>query len=277
MILQDVLVLFDWHGTIVESMQTGYWGLSQVFAKHDMAQPCPQKYRDLDGLPLRDIVNRLLPPSHAHLESVVLSQISELIQSESFNAETAMPPITAIDGMLDVITELKGLGAKCGLVTNHCADFLSNCDFRMVPQLGPHLYEAIVTGSDLSKPDPRTIYLAAKRADFAHGKIIFVGDTATDVGTARAACVPSIGVAWGSDGKCKKCIGLEIANADVVLTSPDELSRAIQQLAAVAPALDWQKRYDASSFGTGKIGGEPRRGAGGGGGGLPGRRDHFAP
>lgn len=51
------------------------------------------------------------------------------------------------------------------------------------------------------KPDPRGAWMAAAACAAAPGDCVFVGDSATDRDTARAAGMPAVGVAWGTTAR----------------------------------------------------------------------------
>jgi len=68
------------------------------------------------------------------------------------------------------------------------------------------------------KPDPSGLLQLLAELAAAPGEAAMIGDSATDVATARAAGVVSVGVAWGLDP-----VGLRAAQPDLVLEHPREL------------------------------------------------------
>jgi phosphoglycolate phosphatase len=68
------------------------------------------------------------------------------------------------------------------------------------------------------KPDPSGLLRLAAELEARPDETVMIGDSATDVATARAAGVRVVGVAWGLDPP-----GLRAANPDRLLEHPREL------------------------------------------------------
>jgi phosphoglycolate phosphatase len=68
------------------------------------------------------------------------------------------------------------------------------------------------------KPDPSGLLRLAEELEARPDETVMIGDSATDVATARAAGVKVLGVAWGLDPA-----GLRAANPDRILAHPREL------------------------------------------------------
>jgi phosphoglycolate phosphatase len=80
---------------------------------------------------------------------------------------------------------------------------------------------ALVVGPDdlgCQKPDPRVLDAVAAR--LGQRVDVFVGDGGTDVGVARAAGIPVVGVTWGLKPD-------EVQGADVVIDRTDQLADAV--------------------------------------------------
>jgi len=86
-------------------------------------------------------------------------------------------------------------------------------------------FTAIVGGDTLPvrKPDPAPLLEAIARA--GGGKAVFVGDSSTDVDTARAAGVPIVAVSFGFADRPAAQLG-----ADLVIDGFDELLPALHRL-----------------------------------------------
>src|SRR3546814_13890569 len=85
------------------------------------------------------------------------------------------------------------------------------------------MFDAIIGGDTLPvrKPDPRPLLTAITQAKGA--KAIYVGDSAVDVETARAAAMPSIAVGFGFSDVCDSQLG-----ADLQFDHFDILPRAVR-------------------------------------------------
>jgi phosphoglycolate phosphatase len=126
------------------------------------------------------------------------------------------------DGVETALDALAARGVRLAICTNkpeHMARLL-------VEALGWSDRFAAIVGADTlaaRKPDPAPLLEAVARA--GGGRAVFVGDSATDAATARAAGVPFVAVGFGfHDG------AVESLGADVVIDSYAELVGALQRL-----------------------------------------------
>lgn len=90
-----------------------------------------------------------------------------------------------------------------------------------------HLFAAVIGGDSLpeQKPHPRPLIEAITQAGGTPDAAVMVGDSETDIATARAAGVPVIAVEFGYGGRPAVEFG-----ADAVIGHYDELDRAIDAL-----------------------------------------------
>ena len=92
----------------------------------------------------------------------------------------------------------------------------------LIEAAGPNTTVVLLTpGPDdlgCQKPDPRVLDAVATR--LGRRVDLFVGDGGTDVGVARAAGIPVVGVRWGLKPD-------EVQGADVVIDRTDQLAGAI--------------------------------------------------
>ncbi len=113
---------------------------------------------------------------------------------ECIDARTVLFPsaVAAID-------ELRGAGCRVGICTNK-PEALAEL---LLSRLGVRDRFASLVGADtlpVRKPDPRPLVEAVTRASGSVAQSVLVGDTETDVRTARAAGVPVALVSFGPEG-----------------------------------------------------------------------------
>jgi beta-phosphoglucomutase-like phosphatase (HAD superfamily) len=95
-------------------------------------------------------------------------------------------------------------------------------------------YFAAICGQDtfgIQKPDPQMLRLTIRRAGGEVQRAIMIGDSITDVRTARAANVPVIAVDFGYSE-----VAPEALNADRLISSFTELPRAIAAVVTQEPS-----------------------------------------
>src|SRR3546814_17759124 len=93
------------------------------------------------------------------------------------------------------------------------------------------VFDAIIGGDTLPvrKPDPLPLLTAIAQAKGA--KAIYVGDSAVDVATARAAAMPSIAVGFGFSDVCASQLG-----ADLHIDHFDMLPTAVRSIIEIGRA-----------------------------------------
>ena len=100
------------------------------------------------------------------------------------------------EGVETALDDLAGAGAKLCVCTNKFTDLSA----ALLDALDLSRYFAAVIGPDLvpaPKPDARHLIAAVEAAGGRADRAVMVGDSAADVGAARAAGVPSIVVSFG--------------------------------------------------------------------------------
>ncbi len=100
------------------------------------------------------------------------------------------------EGALAALDALAGAGARLSVCTNKRTDL----SLALLDALGMTARFAAVVGADRApapKPDGRHLIAAVEAAGGVIGRAILVGDSASDVGAARAAGAPSVVVSFG--------------------------------------------------------------------------------
>ncbi len=82
----------------------------------------------------------------------------------------------------------------------------------------------------MQKPDPEVLWLTVLRAGGEPARAIMIGDSGTDVHTARAAQVPVIAVDFGYSD-----VPIATLQPDRIISSFADLPAAIAELAAIEP------------------------------------------
>jgi len=99
-------------------------------------------------------------------------------------------------GCLALLDRLKAEGIGLGICTNK----LEGLSMKLIDALGMSAYFGAIIGPDtigIGKPDPAPYRETLRRMQRQAGPSLLIGDSETDVLTARAAGVPIIGVTFG--------------------------------------------------------------------------------
>ncbi len=129
----------------------------------------------------------------------------------------------AYDGIVDMLKKLKEKGIKTAI--------LSNKDDVTAKKVAKDLFEEGLIDLCIGgregiplKPAPDAVFEIMKHFDATKSECIYVGDTATDIKTAKNAGLYSIGVLWGFRDEKE----LKEAGADVIISRPMEIIDLIE-------------------------------------------------
>lgn len=185
-------VLFDLDGTLLDTLRDLANSMNEVLANRGLPGHPVDAYRYFVGDGAATLVSRALPESLRHPD-LIAECLAEYRAAYARHWDRTTQPY---DGIAEMLDALRGAGATLGVLSNKphdmtvaCVDrFLSRCRFACV--LGQR--ETVAR-----KPDPTGAYEAAHRMQLAPGAILYVGDTPTDMETARAAGMYAAGCTWG--------------------------------------------------------------------------------
>ena len=125
--------------------------------------------------------------------------------------------------MAETLESLKAQGARLGVLTNKPQELTD----PLLPLLGLDGLFAAIYGAGrkpYTKPDPRIFHDVA--ADCGGGPAVMIGDSITDLNTARAAGAPCILMSYGFTPVPASALG-----ADMVLDDFAQLPAALASLA----------------------------------------------
>jgi phosphoglycolate phosphatase len=127
------------------------------------------------------------------------------------------PLATLYPGILEMLRVLAARGRAQAVVSNSEGAFIRSILGRL--GAAPHL--RVMIGEDdmpAPKPDPRG--LLASLGPVPPHRAVYVGDSGTDLATARAAGLRAIGVTWGTHSRQE----LEPMGFDALVDTPLELA-----------------------------------------------------
>ena len=192
--LSGTTLVFDLDGTLVDTAPDLVATLNHVFGEADLPALRAEQIRPFISFGARRM---LMEGLRLAGETRNDAQLDELLGAflDHYSANVAVHS-AAYPNVAQVLdTALQG-GARLGVCTNKRED-LSR---KLLRALGLHdRFKAIVGRDTLSvcKPDPRHLTETIARAGGQAGRAIMIGDSATDVATAKAAGVPVVAVSFG--------------------------------------------------------------------------------
>jgi phosphoglycolate phosphatase len=192
--LAGAVVAFDLDGTLVDSAPDLIGSLNVILHEKGLPALALPAARSLVGRGARAMIEQGFaaagePLDAGETQALVRRFIAVYRDRIAFESR-------AFDGVESALGELAGAGARLCVCTNKFTDL----SVALLDALDLSAYFAAVIGPDLApapKPDARHLIAAIEAAGGRSERAVMVGDSAADVGAARAAGVPSIVVSFG--------------------------------------------------------------------------------
>jgi phosphoglycolate phosphatase len=186
-------VIFDLDGTLVDTAPDLTLATNHVLVSAGLAPTSDQSVRTMVGRGARMLITRGFAAQGVTLEAARLEQ--HYVKFVEFYSKNICTHSRPFPGAVALLERCAQAGLKLGICTNK----LEGLSVQLIEALGlSHRFGAIV-GADsigIAKPDPAP-YRETLRRLGVEGASIMVGDSETDILTARAAGVPVIGVSFG--------------------------------------------------------------------------------
>jgi phosphoglycolate phosphatase len=221
-------VVFDLDGTLVDTAPDLINALNFVLGREGLPPVPLHSARNMIGAGARKLIERglELEGRSASLEDITRLTRDFIDHYAAHIADQSRP----FEGLESALDDLEAAGYRFAVCTNKL-EWLSKL---LLDQLGLTARFAAICGADtfgVSKPHPAILQQTVLRAGGQLSSAIMVGDAGPDIGVARRAGIPVIGVAFGYT---------EVPIADL---KPDrqiqhmrELPEAVQTLMLQRPA-----------------------------------------
>ncbi|PCI21583.1 MAG: hydrolase [Piscirickettsiaceae bacterium] len=195
MITDYELIIFDWDGTLVNSIDWIVECIQSGAIEQNFHQPDTQACKDVIGLSLSEAMFQLFP-------TITTSQKADMVSG--YRKRYLSKPSTANDlflDSLDVLDELKRLNKTMAIATGKGQSGLD----RALDGTGTrHFFSECRCGDTMkSKPSPHMLFDIMQATNTNPEQTIMIGDSTLDLEMANNAGVASIGVTTGAHSYAK--------------------------------------------------------------------------
>ncbi|MGY8661000.1 phosphoglycolate phosphatase [Bradyrhizobium sp. UFLA05-109] len=215
-------IVFDLDGTLVDTAPDLISALNHVLDREGLPAVPMQSARNMIGAGARKLIERGL---EAEGRIVGVEDINRLTADFiAYYADHIADESRPFEGLEAALDHLAERGHRLAVCTNKL-EWLSR---RLLDALGLSPRFAAICGADtfgVQKPDPTILRETVARAGGQLAASIMVGDAGTDVGVARRAGVPVIGVSFG------------YTDVPIEELKPDRLIHHMRDLPAAATSL----------------------------------------
>jgi phosphoglycolate phosphatase len=215
-------IIFDLDGTLVDTAPDLIATLNAILSREGLPAVPDDEARGLIGHGARRMLERGLAiagRTNGDLDRL----FRDFIAHYSEHIADRSRPFPGVETALDTLT-----GRGCTLAV--CTNKLEALSVRLLTSLGLAGRFETICGQDtfgIQKPDPRALLGTLRRAGGSPDNALMVGDSATDIATAKAAMMPVVAVDFGYTDVPVKDLG-----PDRVISHYRHLPDAVEMLLA---------------------------------------------
>jgi len=219
-------VVFDLDGTLVDTAPDLISALNFVLDREGLPPVPLESARTMIGAGARRLIERGLEQDGRSDSPKDITRLTDdFIEYYAAHIADASRPFDGLESALD---DLQANGYRFAVCTNKL-EWLSKL---LLDRLGLSARFAAICGADtfgISKPDPAILQQTVARAGGQLSTTIMVGDAGPDIGVARRAGIPVIGVEFG------------YTDVSIVDLKPDRLIGHMSELPAAVESLILQR------------------------------------
>ncbi|MBP0439740.1 HAD family hydrolase [Tianweitania sediminis] len=188
------IIVFDLDGTLVDTAPDLLDALAHALRDTGLPPIDPVLFHNYLGMGGRAMIERAFRQANRVLEADHHDQlITTFLQHYTDNIPGRSKPFP---GVLDAMTRFADAGWKLAICTNK----FEKLSHSLIEGLNIQAHFAANCGADTfawRKPDPRHLLSTIERAGGDRHQAIMVGDSKTDIETAKAAGIPVVAVDFG--------------------------------------------------------------------------------
>lgn len=192
--MNELTVVFDLDGTLVDTAPDLIDTLNLVFRREGLAELPFAQARSLIGGGVKALIERGLSLEGATCTQAEITRLyQDYLRYYADHITDRSRPFPGLERALDALDR-----RSCRLAV--CTNKLESLSLRLLDALGLSARFAAICGPDtfgIQKPDPEVLRRTVSAARGNPHSAVMVGDSGTDIATARAAGVPVVAVDFG--------------------------------------------------------------------------------
>ena len=187
------LVIFDLDGTLLNTIDDLGTAANHTLAELGLPQHTLDEYRLMVGNGMRKLIMRALPLDKASDDAFIDSTLKQFLEYYATHIDVYTKPYPGIPELINTLSTDGYLLAVASNKIQAGAEKLIAEFFPGIP------FVAVMGNSPLYplKPDAAVVEYIMQKAGTDRANTVMVGDSGTDIQTARNAGIPIIAVSWG--------------------------------------------------------------------------------
>jgi len=210
------LAIFDLDGTLLNTISDLGASCNYALERMGFAPHPVSAYNYMVGNGVRKLMQRAQPDAPDETIHQLLLYFKEHYDEHCTDTTVPYP------GISELLGELNRRGVDIAVATNK----YQSAAEKIIAHFFPDVPFVTVMGQIPErrvKPDPSVVFAILNKRPTPKRDVIYCGDSAVDIETARRACVESVGVTWGF----RPVSELRKACADHVVSNPQEILKFI--------------------------------------------------
>ena len=187
-------IIFDLDGTLLDTLQDLANATNYTLGKHGLPLRTVDEVRQFVGNGIRNLIARAVPAGTSQeIQEAVFADFN--LYYKEYCADNTQP----YPGILPLLAELRKQGCQTAIVSNK-ADYAVQ---ELAQQYFPNMLDAACGERQgiARKPEPDMLLAIMEQLHADKNSTIYVGDSDTDLLTAKNTGVPCIGACWGFRGR----------------------------------------------------------------------------
>ncbi|MEN6473645.1 MAG: HAD family hydrolase [Syntrophaceae bacterium] len=185
-------VIFDMDGTLLDTLKEIADAMNAALATLGYPPHHYDAYREYVGFGMDVLARRVLPEGHKD-DAVVVRLVEAMRVIYGRDHAFLSRPYDGIPELLDALVDK---GVAMTILSNKPDEFTRAMAERLLGRWRFEIVRGIIPGRP-RKPEPDAAQEMARSLNLSPQKIVFMGDSAIDMLTARAAGMFPVGVLWG--------------------------------------------------------------------------------
>lgn len=187
------LIVFDWDGTLINTIDWIVYCLQKAGEEHGFIKPEPQAAKDVIGLCIDSAVATLFPAASAETQNRIVASYSHTYFSKQLSPQDFFP------GVYEMLVHLKQSGYQLAVATGKTRAGLT----QALSATGTDDLFDVTRCADetASKPDPLMLFEIMAQTRTTPERTLLVGDSIHDMQMACNANIASIGVTCGANNQ----------------------------------------------------------------------------
>lgn len=213
-------VIFDLDGTLLNTLEDIVDSANNVLSRMGIEVLSKEKYMEFIGDGVKELFRKVLDYRGITEEDKIQTAVNMMKEEYSKNYLRKTKPY---DGIYDVLSYIDNRNYKMAVLSNKQHFFTQELvkhffgNFNFIEIIG-------IENQNDRKPNPRLAMKIVDTMGLDRNKIFFVGDSATDILTAKNCNVKSIGVTWGF----KSIEEILSSNPDYIVNKPKEIIEILE-------------------------------------------------